>query len=112
MHNVSMIQALSVWSELEQAYYGDNGFGGDTAEIYAYRLARQTPHVTSEQSTSLKRDNRFQTLSKNLSMSFAKLGTAMRRSTEKPLSLRWRDRCSTAATSKFDVPSRDAADCV
>ncbi len=43
MHNISMIQALKVWSELWQAYFGENGFGGNTAEIYAYRLQPRNP---------------------------------------------------------------------
>lgn len=43
MQNLSMVQALSIWSELEAAYYGKNGFGGDTAEIYAYRLMPMSP---------------------------------------------------------------------
>jgi hypothetical protein len=43
MNNISMNQALSIWSELWQAYYSKNGFGGDTAEIYAYRLMPYHP---------------------------------------------------------------------
>ena len=43
MQNLSLMQALSLWSELEQAYYGDNGFGGNTAEIYAYTLLQSIP---------------------------------------------------------------------
>jgi len=31
-------QALGVWHDLEQALAGKNGYGGDVAEIYAYRL--------------------------------------------------------------------------
>jgi hypothetical protein len=50
MNNISMNQVLSIWSELWQAYYGKNGFGGDTAEIYAYRLMPYSPslHMTGE----------------------------------------------------------------
>lgn len=44
MHNLSMRQALSLWSEFESAFRGDNGYSGDTAEIYAYRLM---PHTTA-----------------------------------------------------------------
>ena len=43
MHNLSMAQALSLWSELERAYYDRNGFGGDTAELYAYRFVPYSP---------------------------------------------------------------------
>ncbi len=48
MNNISMNQALSIWSELWRAYYGKNGFGGDTAEIYAYRLMPYEPVVASD----------------------------------------------------------------
>ena len=43
--DLTLNQALGVWSELEAAYYGKNGFGGDTAEIYAYRLQPYRPGV-------------------------------------------------------------------
>lgn len=43
MHNLSMVQALSIWSDLESAFFGKNGFGSDTAEIYIYRAMRYTP---------------------------------------------------------------------
>jgi hypothetical protein len=45
MHSLSMTQALSIWSDLEAAYYGKNGFGGDTAEIYIYRAMPYDPSV-------------------------------------------------------------------
>lgn len=38
MTNLSMAQALSLWTDLMQAEFNRHGFGGDTAEIYAYRL--------------------------------------------------------------------------
>lgn len=41
--SISILQALRVWSELEQAYYDDNGYGTDTAEIYAYKLLPNMP---------------------------------------------------------------------
>jgi len=37
MHNLSMVQALSLWSDLEAAYYGKHHYGGDVAEIYIVR---------------------------------------------------------------------------
>lgn len=43
MTHLSMAQALSLWSELEQALHGTNGYGSDTAEIYIYRLMRRCP---------------------------------------------------------------------
>lgn len=39
----SLPQALSVWDELVEAYYGENGFGGTTAEVYAYCLLPHSP---------------------------------------------------------------------
>lgn len=41
--SISMDQALGIWSDLWQAFYSDNGFGSDTAEIYAYRLVGHQP---------------------------------------------------------------------
>lgn len=38
MINISLPDALKLWSELEAAYYGDNKFGGTVAEIYAYTV--------------------------------------------------------------------------
>lgn len=43
MHNLSLIQALGIWSDLEQAYFGENHYGSDTAEIYVYRLMPYRP---------------------------------------------------------------------
>lgn len=43
MHNLSMTQALSIWSDLDDAYYGQHGFGGHVAEIYIYRLMARDP---------------------------------------------------------------------
>ena len=43
MNNISMNQALSIWDDLWQAYYGKNNYGGDEAEIYAYRLRTDEP---------------------------------------------------------------------
>lgn len=43
MHRISIVQALSLWSELESARCGKNGFGGNTAEIYMYRLMPRCP---------------------------------------------------------------------
>ena len=43
MMNLTMVQALSLWTDLMQAEHGCNGFGGDTAEIYAYRLQPCNP---------------------------------------------------------------------
>ena len=38
-------QAVGIWDELVDAYYGRNGYGGQTAEIYSYRLEQYSPGV-------------------------------------------------------------------
>ncbi len=43
MTTMNIRQALGVWRELELALQGCNGFGGDTAEVYAYRLQENQP---------------------------------------------------------------------
>lgn len=45
MHTLSILQALSIWSDLEQAYHGTNSYG-DEAEIYLYRLMSNKPMET------------------------------------------------------------------
>ncbi len=34
---------VALWCELDDAYYGKNGYGGDTAELYAYRFEVYCP---------------------------------------------------------------------
>lgn len=41
--SVSTSQALDLWSELHQALFGDNAYGGDVAEIYLFRLMPASP---------------------------------------------------------------------
>ena len=43
LSTLSIDQVIDVWSELEAAYRGENGYGGDTAEIYVYRLMPRAP---------------------------------------------------------------------
>ncbi len=43
MLHLSQSQLIRIWSELEQAYYGDNRYGSDTAEIYAYTVMEHSP---------------------------------------------------------------------
>ena len=45
MPTMSMPQALAVWADLEAALYGQNGYGGDVTEIYAYRLVGHNPSL-------------------------------------------------------------------
>src|SRR5271168_2332059 len=41
--NISVPQALDVYDDLVKAYYGENGYGGNVAEIYCYRLLPRNP---------------------------------------------------------------------
>lgn len=47
---LSLLQALHVWSALEQAYHSNHPFGGDTAEIYAFRLHSHDPRLVEDTS--------------------------------------------------------------
>lgn len=41
--SISQFQLLDLWEELLSTMQGTNGFGGDTCEIYIYRLMPHTP---------------------------------------------------------------------
>ncbi len=43
MTDLSVLQALDVYSDLVTAYYNENHFGSNTAEIYAFRLKQNHP---------------------------------------------------------------------
>jgi hypothetical protein len=43
MHRLSIVQALSLWQSLEDAYRKEHNYGGDVAEIYVYRLMPRCP---------------------------------------------------------------------
>ena len=43
MNNISQEQLLYIWTELDDAYYGTNGYGSTTAEIYAHRVMPNDP---------------------------------------------------------------------
>lgn len=43
MIDLTMRQAFAIWMELIEAYHGTNGYGGNTAEIYAYSLQQCDP---------------------------------------------------------------------
>ena len=53
MLELTLKQAMLVFGELVQCYYGEHKFGGDTAEIYAYRLATGTPTVATALSAAV-----------------------------------------------------------
>lgn len=45
MHTLSLVQALSLWSDLESCYHNTHSYGGDEAEIYLYRLMASRPGI-------------------------------------------------------------------
>ena len=47
---ISIEQAIDVYEELIEALHGTNGFGGDTAEIYVFRLLPNNPGYDSNSS--------------------------------------------------------------
>lgn len=53
MHNLSMVQALSIWSDLEAAFFGKNRYGGNTAEIYLYRALTHCPSLSHDKALDL-----------------------------------------------------------
>jgi hypothetical protein len=54
MINLSQQQLLRLWSELDDALYGKNGFGADTAEIYAYTVLPADPTVDSASPAAMR----------------------------------------------------------
>ena len=71
MENISMNQALGVWSELWQAFYGENGYGGDTAEVYAYTLMPHIPALAKETTDDAK-SSIFKEIQEETALSAAK----------------------------------------
>ncbi len=43
MMDLSIQQVLTVYSDLVRAYYNENHYGSDTAEVYAYLLKHNNP---------------------------------------------------------------------
>lgn len=43
--SMNIREAMLIYGELMQCYYKKNGYGGDTAEIYAYRCGQMTATV-------------------------------------------------------------------
>jgi hypothetical protein len=56
MNNLSMVQALDVWMELEDARQGMNGYGGDVAELYLYRFMAHCPMVARAKPEAIETD--------------------------------------------------------
>lgn len=42
---INPFEMMKLWGELVECYYDVNGYGGNTAEIYAYRLMPYSPSV-------------------------------------------------------------------
>ena len=47
---VPMLQLMRLWAELVEAYHDKNKFGGNVAEIYAYRFEAYSPFAHSVES--------------------------------------------------------------
>lgn len=52
--DISIRQACGIWGELMNCYYGRNGFGTHTAEIYAYRLMPFDPRLLTKKEKDLQ----------------------------------------------------------
>ncbi len=50
---VSQLELMKLWAELNEAWHGINGCGGDTAEIYSYRL--QPAHSSETKTGNIQR---------------------------------------------------------
>jgi len=55
--SITTEQVLDVWEELNLAHGGTNGYGGDVAEIYAYRLMPSMPSLTSNKEDLFYKDS-------------------------------------------------------
>lgn len=49
MIHLSQMESMLLWGELVEALHGKNGFGGHTAELYAYRFGRRYVPIPSVQ---------------------------------------------------------------
>ncbi len=47
MLDIPIRELLAIWSELDDCLHGKNGYGGNDAQIYAYRLTRYNPTIHS-----------------------------------------------------------------
>lgn len=56
MVNISVAQAVYIWDDLTTALNGTNGFGGHTAEIYAYRLMPYSPSFAQDPQSEICRE--------------------------------------------------------
>lgn len=45
MINITLPELLALWDELRDAEAGTNRWGGDTAELYAFRFGRHCPQL-------------------------------------------------------------------
>ncbi len=54
--NISVPQALDVYDDLVKAYFGENGYGGNVAEIYCYRLLPRDPSAEAAFQNGVQHD--------------------------------------------------------
>lgn len=72
---VPVIELMRVWGELVEAYHGVNGYGGDTAEVYAYRLMGRNPAAEAS-STGYRSGGAVRKQERVARLAFAQLCTA------------------------------------
>lgn len=58
MLNITMMQALELWTKLEDARHGVNSYGGHEAEIYIYTVLPYTPAL-QQQNQDMEGNNFF-----------------------------------------------------
>lgn len=51
-------ELLRLWTELEEARHGTNGFGGNTAELYAYRFGCMGPSYSMDSASAAESDRK------------------------------------------------------
>lgn len=59
---IDLLTILDVWAALTECRHGVNGFGGDTAEIYAYTLQKYDPLAHGHTANRIAQDEELQRL--------------------------------------------------
>lgn len=54
---IPVLELLKLWGDLTEAYHGVNVYGGNEAEIYAYRLTPYSPTVHGPHGEEFRRTN-------------------------------------------------------
>ena len=51
------LEAMKIWGELVQCYYGENKYASTTAEIYSYKLEPYTPALHKTYASGLEMED-------------------------------------------------------